>query len=235
MREEYTERSGRGLINFLLVIVVIGIVVALVWKLGAFDIKENAEELPIEQTNIKEPQSSTQFTITEQEWNAIQAELKQLQNEVAQLRKELTKKTTAAPAKTTTQTTTKPAAATTKPVATTAKGTTKATTAKANTADITLESYSHDLYGSTARLSFKNNTNDEVTSITGRMIYYDMSGNMLDYRDFTKSTAIDPGMVKSVDIEGFRTSDDYVYYKNKYADLGVKYKVKFQLKSDKTR
>ena len=197
MREEYTERSGRGLINFLLVIVVIGIVVALVWKLGAFDIKENAEELPIEQTNIKEPQSSTQFTITEQEWNAIQAELKQLQNEVAQLRKELTKKTTAAPAKTTTQTTTKPTA----------------TAAKANTADITLESYSHDLDGSTARLSFKNNTNDEVTSITGRMIYYDMSGNMLDYRDFTKSTAIDPGMVKSVDIEGFRTSDDYVYYK----------------------
>ena len=219
MREEYTERSGRGLINFLLVIVVIGIVVALVWKLGAFDIKENAEELPIEQTNIKEPQSSTQFTITEQEWNAIQAELKQLQNEVAQLRKELTKKTTAAPAKTTTQTTTKPTA----------------TAAKANTADITLESYSHDLDGRTARLSFKNNTNDEVTSITGRMIYYDMSGNMLDYRDFTKSTAIDPGMVKSVDIEGFRTSDDYVYYKNKYADLGVKYKVKFQLKSYKTR
>ena len=219
MREEYTERSGRGLINFLLVIVVIGIVVALVWKLGAFDIKENAEELPIEQTNIKEPQSSTQFTITEQEWNAIQAELKQLQNEVAQLRKELTKKTTAAPAKTTTQTTTKPTA----------------TAAKANTADITLESYSHDLYGSTARLSFKNNTNDEVTSITGRMIYYDMSGNMLDYRDFTKSTAIDPGMVKSVDIEGFRTSEDYVYYKNKYADLGVKYKVKFELKSYKTK
>ena len=219
MREEYTERSGRGLINFLLVIVVIGIVVALVWKLGAFDIKENAKELPIEQTNIKEPQSSTQFTITEQEWNAIQAELKQLQNEVAQLRKELTKKTTAAPAKTTTQTTTKPTA----------------TAAKANTADITLESYSHDLYGSTARLSFKNNTNDEVTSITGRMIYYDMSGNMLDYRDFTKSTAIDPGMVKSVDIEGFRTSDDYVYYKNKYADLGVKYKVKFELKSYKTK
>lgn len=219
MNEEYTEKSGRGLINFLLVIFVIGIVVALVWKLGAFDIKENAEELPIEQTNIKEPQSSTQFTITEQEWNAIQAELKQLQNEVAQLRKELTKKTTAAPAKTTTQTTTKPTA----------------TAAKANTADITLESYSHDLYGSTARLSFKNNTNDEVTSITGRMIYYDMSGNMLDYRDFTKSTAIDPGMVKSVDIEGFRTSDDYVYYKNKYADLGVKYKVKFQLKSYKTR
>ena len=219
MREEYTERSGRGLINFLLVIVVIGIVVALVWKFGAFDIKENAEELPIEQTNIKEPQSSTQFTITEQEWNAIQAELKQLQNEVAQLRKELTKKTTAAPAKTTTQTTTKPTA----------------TAAKANTADITLESYSHDLYGRTARLSFKNNTNDEVTSITGRMIYYDMSGNMLDYRDFTKSTAIDPGMVKSVDIEGFRTSDDYVYYKNKYADLGVKYKVKFQLKSYKTK
>ena len=213
MREEYTEKPRRGLTLILVLVVLVGLLI--IWFIPQVKTDSQTDEESV--TIVQDEEEK--FVVTEAQWNAVNKEIKQLRNEVAQLRNELAKKTNAAPAKTSPQTTTKPAA----------------TTAKANTADITLESYSHDLYGSTARLSFKNNTNDEVTSITGRMIYYDMSGNMLDYRDFTKSTAIDPGMVKSVDIEGFRTSDDYVYYKNKYADLGVKYKVKFQLKSYKTR
>ncbi len=220
MNEEYTEKSG-GFVKFLLILFLVGLGCFIFWSIRVHD--ENGKESKFAVSSSQEvaDPATTARTITEAEWTAIDKELKQLRKEMTQLRNELNqlKQATKAPAKTTTQTTTKPAA----------------TTAKANTADITLESYSHDLYGRTARLSFKNNTNDEVTSITGRMIYYDMSGNMLDYRDFTKSTAIDPSMVKSVDIEGFRTSDDYVYYKNKYADLGVKYKVKFQLKSYKTK
>ena len=62
-----------------------------------------------------------------------------------------------------------------------------------------------------------------------------MSGNMLDYQDFTKSTTIDPGMVKSLDLKGFRTYDSYVYYKSNNANLGNKYKVKFELKSYKKK
>ena len=213
MREEYTEKPRRGLTLILVLVVLVGLLI--IWFIPQVKTDSQTDEESV--TIVQDEEEK--FVVTEAQWNAVNKEIKQLRNEVAQLRNELAKKTNAAPAKTSPQTTTKPAA----------------TTAKANTADITLESYSHDLYGRTARLSFKNNTNDEVTSITGRMIYYDMSGNMLDYRDFTKSTAIDPGMVKSVDIEGFRTSDNYVYYKNMYADLGVKYKVKFQLKSYKKK
>jgi hypothetical protein len=212
MNEEYVEKPKRGLTVILVLVVLVGVII---WFIPQVKTDSQTDEESV--TIVQDEEEK--FVVTEAQWNAVNKEIKQLRNEVAQLRNELAKKTNAAPAKRSPQTTTKPAA----------------TTAMANTADITLESYSHDLYGRTARLSFKNNTNDEVTSITGRMIYYDMSGNMLDYRDFTKSTAIDPGMVKSVDIEGFRTSDNYVYYKNMYADLGVKYKVKFQLKSYKKK
>ena len=224
MREEYTEKPRRGLTLILVLVVLVGLLI--IWFIPQVktDSQTNEESVTVVQEEEK-------FVVTEAQWNDVNNQLKQLQNEVAQLRNELAKKTNAAPAKTT-QTTTKPAAtATTQPVATTA--TPQTTTVSAN--DVTLANYSHEYLGSTARLSLKNNTDKIITSITGRIIYYDMSGNMLDYQDFTKSTTIDPGMVKSIDLKGFRTYDSYVYYKSNNANLGNKYKVKFELKSYKTK
>ena len=218
MRDEYSERNGRGLINLLLIILVIGLVVGLFWKFGAFDKPSEKVETP--STEEPEVQASTPLTITAEQWDAVQNELAQLRNEVADLQQQLKQTNKTTPAKTTT-----------KPVATTA--TPQTTIVSAN--DVTLANYSHEFLGSTARLSLKNNTDKIITSITGRIIYYDMSGNMLDYQDFTKSTTIDPGMVKSIDLKGFRTYDSYVYYKSNNANLGNKYKVKFKLQSYRSR
>ena len=222
MRDEYSERNGRGLINLLLIILVIGLVVGLFWKFGAFDKPSEKVETP--STEAPEVQASTPLTITAEQWDAVQNELAQLRNEVADLQQQLKQTNKITPAKTTTQTTTKPVATTATP---------QTTIVSAN--DVTLANYSHEFLGSTARLSLKNNTDKIITSITGRIIYYDMSGNMLDYQDFTKSTTIDPGMVKSIDLKGFRTYDSYVYYKSNDANLGNKYKVKFQLQSYRSR
>ena len=218
MRDEYSERNGRGLINLLLIILVIGLVVGLFWKFGAFDKPSEKVETP--STEAPEVQASTPLTITAEQWDAVQNELAQLRNEVADLQQQLKQTNKTTPSKTTT-----------KPVATTA--TPQTTIVSAN--DVTLANYSHEFLGSTARLSLKNNTDKIITSITGRIIYYDMSGNMLDYQDFTKSTTIDPGMVKSIDLKGFRTYDSYVYYKSNDANLGNKYKVKFELQSYRSR
>lgn len=96
---------------------------------------------------------------------------------------------------------------------------------------VTMVSYSHDWVQPYAQISVKNNTDKAITSITGRMIYYDMSGNMLDYQDFTKHIDIDAGMTRRFELRGYNHEEHYAYYKNRLYDEYKKYKVEFQLKS----
>lgn len=62
---------------------------------------------------------------------------------------------------------------------------------------------------------------------------YDMSGNMLDYQDFTKCIDIDAGMTKRFELRGYNYEESYAYYKSKtiIGESYKKYKVEFQLKS----
>ena len=232
MDEERTERGG-GFLKVLLLLVVVAIVIVVLWATGLIRWEstpdEAAEEVVVE--TVDEDLSSTSgdgFVITEAEWKALNKEVRQLRQELNQLKA----KSGSAPRQTVS--TESPAKATTS-TRTTTEQPVQATTISAN--DITLSNYSHDWVKSDATVALKNNTTKTITSVSGRMYYYDMSGNMLDYRDFTRSIPIEPGLVKSFTLDGYGYRENYAYYKSEVSlsNPDRKYKVKFELKSYRTK
>lgn len=231
MNAEYQEKSSRGLINLLLIIAIVVGIIAMMWKVGIFS--NTAEDVEINATEeVVAAATDEDFSITKSEWTTMQKQLKQLQNEVKTLQTELgtlkeRKSTTphsttvTSPAKTSTATSSEKTTATTLPEATT------------NPNAITLEKYSHDGGRYEAALSFKNNTNQVITSFKGRIVYIDMKGNMLDYVDISQPISIEPGYVKGVELKGYGWDKDYSYYQSEasYSHPDRKYKVKFELKS----
>lgn len=228
MYEETKERKS-GTRVILLVILCIAFLIAVLWKQGLIHWEQSPEEqneqiATVENEPTITPNSS--FMISESDWESLQNEVKQLRKEVEQL-KAAKPKTTPTPKQTTTQTEVTPPQPS-KPT----KGTAN-TTIDPNA--LTLANYQHDWVRSEATVALQNNTNHTITYVAGRMIYYDMSGNMLDYQDFTKSVTIEPGMVKNFSLNGYGYRESYAYYKSdvraSYPDR--KYKVKFELKSYK--
>ena len=232
MDDERTERRG-GFLKFLMLLGIVAIIFMVLWATGLIRWESTPDEQEVqEQEVVVATKADGDFVVSEAEWNALQSEVRQLRREVNQLKADAAKAATAprqsSPANKPVQQTTQ--ATTTKPASTT-------TVTQVTQNDITLAKYSHDWVKPDATVAFKNNLAQTITSISGRMIYYDMSGNMLDYQDFTKSVTIEPEMVKSITLNGYGYREHYAYYKSEPVpgNEDRKYKVKFELKSYKTK
>ena len=212
-------KNGQGgcFIMMLSIAAVVVIIFAVFWAAGLIRFESAPETM--EQEDSAEriiTTSSSDFMVTETEWKSLQSEVKRLHSEVNQLKQGNTKPVVTRQAAPTQQTAV-------------------ASTASVSSGDITLANYSHDWVSSEVTVALKNNTDRTISSVTGRMIYYDMGNNMLDYQDFTKSVTIEPGMVKSISLKGYGYRDHYAYCKSQIAYPDRKYKVKFELKSYKVR
>ena len=100
-----------------------------------------------------------------------------------------------------------------------------------NSNDITMVSYEQSWLDSRGTLALKNNTSEEIHNVSFQITYLDMSGNPLDYEEFTKQISIAPGMTKKIDIPAYEHDRNYHYYKSENMPSGSPaFKIKFELK-----
>lgn len=97
--------------------------------------------------------------------------------------------------------------------------------------DITMVSYEQGWLDSEGTLALKNNSSEEVKNVVFLITYLDMSGNELDYEEFTRRVSIAPGMTRKLDIPAYEHDRNYHYYKSENMPGGSpSFKIKFQLK-----
>ena len=96
--------------------------------------------------------------------------------------------------------------------------------------DITMVSYEQTWRDRQGTLSLKNNTTEEIQNVVFLITYLDMSGNELDYEEFSKRVDIAPGMTRKLDITAYEHGRNYHYYKSEGLYDNTSFKIKFKLK-----
>lgn len=212
MNEENNRNGARKVVNLILVVTLLVLLALMGNKFGLFGSSDDAEtkQTPTETTTVEQS-----FEVSQQEWNALKNEVNSLRKEIDELKRNASKVSTQA--------------------ASTKSASAQSSSSKAVSA-ITMAKYVHDWGDRDASVNFKNHLDKTITSITGRMVYYDMKGEMLDYQDFTTTITIAPKMVKTVSLKGYGYNENYAYYRHSRVLYDERvYKVKFELISYKTK
>lgn len=212
MNEENNRNGARKVVNLILVVTLLVLLALMGNKLGLFGSSDDAEtkQKPTETTTVEQS-----FEVSQQEWNALKNEVNSLRKEVDELKRHASQASSQTAS---------------------SKSASAQSSSSKSVSAITMAKYVHDWGDRDASVNFKNHLDKTITSITGRMVYYDMKGEMLDYQDFTTTITIAPKMVKTVSLKGYGYNENYAYYRHSRVLYDERvYKVKFELISYKTK
>ena len=95
---------------------------------------------------------------------------------------------------------------------------------------VTMVLYEQDKFDAEGTLALKNNTDEGIYNLIYRIIYMDMSGNPVDYANYSSEVNIPSGLTKKVDIPAYEHERQYSYYKSdSYNDESHQFQVRFEL------
>lgn len=96
--------------------------------------------------------------------------------------------------------------------------------------DVTLVRYEQNWSDDVGTLSLWNHTKQTICNVRFRLCYFDMSGTLLDYKDYYKTDIdIAPSMTKQVDIPAFESRRCYSYYKSTSLNEDRRFNISFKL------
>ena len=103
-----------------------------------------------------------------------------------------------------------------------------------NKNDITMVSYEQSWQDSKGTLALKNNSGVVIHNVTFVITYYDINGNEMDYKEFTKDVEIAIGRTRKIDIPAYEEDRNYHYYRCEGINKQKAFKIAFDLKGYNT-
>ena len=95
---------------------------------------------------------------------------------------------------------------------------------------VTMVSYEQNWNDTEGTLSLRNHTKQTICNVRFRLCYFDMSGTLLDYKDYCKTDIdIAPSMTRQVDIPAFEARRNYSYYKSTSLYEDRRFNISFKL------
>ena len=93
-----------------------------------------------------------------------------------------------------------------------------------------LVSYEQNWSDDNGSIALKNNTDTDIYNVKFIITYLDMSGQPLDYEEYTVKVDIAPGMTRKADIPAYEHDRHYSYYKSNALEDTHRFKIKYELK-----
>jgi hypothetical protein len=103
-----------------------------------------------------------------------------------------------------------------------------------NCEKVSMVAYEQRWIDSKATIALRNNTDEEVTSVSFTLEYLDMNDNPRSYGNYTQRVEIAPGMTKEIDIPAYKHKWSYHYYLTPDSSHHPTFKVRYKFQEINT-